>query len=844
MSDQQVGSAYYDLTARDAGLVASLSSAETKIRSTGTAVEQNFGGSMDRAAPPLLASTARTTTRIGGIFAGTFNSIGSGFSRLGTFFSSSPIGGALDTVGAGFDKVSAKSEGLGASLVVTGAQSKKFGGIFKDLSTGILQGVGIAAFTGITGAISGTIGMVKHAISAASDMQDIVYKTGAVFGAATPEVLKWGDTAATALGMSKAAALQAAGTFGNLFLAMQLPISAIAPMSEGLIKVAADLAAFNHVDPSVVLDALQQGLNGRATGLRQFGIVLDDAIIKEKAYKMGLLASVNDALTPAIKAQAAYQLILEQSTTASGAFAKSTNELAGEQKVSAAKIEDAYAKVGAVLLPLAAKLVPMLTDAMIALIGAIGPVVGFFEDVATFVGKAHDELKGVLPVLADLNYALPLVGAAVGALSLKLLGLGSAGLGAKLGLLAFVAETAQAIQGPLDKLGNDIHDKLFVGPLQGVGDFLENVGQMMADAPWPIGPKGAPEWAGGTPTSDSSSGIEHFTGKLADDLSIGLNAGVPKVDAAAGALVAPISAEQQKANDEAARIAALTPYEIAKSLREGADPVKQASALLADAAINGLNPMVEQAQLKAALASKRMRDGLKDGRPEVRAATQAWKDAVEERLFALQNGVPAIADATSVDYATALAAAHEKVRVAANAALAGARATMIQMKADAGSWGTGTGSAYITGLNAGIQSGMAATGTKLAILTRMLAAGSPPKPGAVLYGIEKWGAATGDAYVGPLLASLQRGATEVGKVLGGVFERGVRTPTTAMALAPRVASGGAGSNTSIGSIHIQVVVEKLDAADPAAVRDLGRKLGNEIRLTLTRSPTTFVMPNA
>jgi phage-related protein len=216
---------------------------------------------------------------------------------------------------------------------------------------------------------------VKGSIDAASDLNESISKSGVVFGDQQAKVLKWASTSATAMGMSKQAAIEAAGTYGNLFVALGITGAKAEGMSTKLVGLAGDLASFNNVSPQEALDALRSGLTGETEPLKRFGVNMNDATLHAQALKMGLISNIKDALDPSVKAQAAYALILDQTKTAQGDFGRTSDGLANKQRIVAAQFEDVKAKIGTVLLP-----------AMLA-------VEGF---ISSSLGPAFDWLSGVV----------------------------------------------------------------------------------------------------------------------------------------------------------------------------------------------------------------------------------------------------------------------------------------------------------------------------------------------------------------------------------------------------------------------------------------------------------------
>jgi hypothetical protein len=193
--------------------------------------------------------------------------------------------------------------------------------------------------------------VVLGSIHATSDLGETTSKTTRVFGPAADAVFKFGKTSAESVGLSTQKAEEAAATFGNLFTGMKIGQQPAADMSVRMVQLAGDLASFNNADPSQVLQDIRSGLVGEAEPLRKYGILLDDATLRQEALRLGLIKTTKDALPPAIKAQASYSLILKQSKTAQGDFARTSDELANSERIWRAEVTNLAAQFGKVLLP-------------------------------------------------------------------------------------------------------------------------------------------------------------------------------------------------------------------------------------------------------------------------------------------------------------------------------------------------------------------------------------------------------------------------------------------------------------------------------------------------------------
>jgi phage-related protein len=286
---------------------------------------------------------------------------------------------------------------------------KAFGSSFSSL----LKTASIAA----AGLATGQIAEFFHStIEAASDVNEAQSKVKVVFGQSTQAVLDFGKNSATSMGLSKAAYLDAVGTLGNLFVALKLPGPQAEQMSTSMVKLAGDLASFNNTSPEDALEALRSGLVGETEPLRQYGVNITATTLQTEAMKLGLIAHVKDALTPAQKAQATYALILDQTKTAQGDFARTSGGLANSQRILQAQFDDLKSTIGAALLPAFTNMVHVISDQVVPgikeFIGGLqdtGPITGFASTMHTIgqsVREAVEELKSIAGVLIDNKGAI------------------------------------------------------------------------------------------------------------------------------------------------------------------------------------------------------------------------------------------------------------------------------------------------------------------------------------------------------------------------------------------------------------------------------------------------------
>jgi hypothetical protein len=110
------------------------------------------------------------------------------------------------------------------------------------------------------------------------------------------------------------------------------------------------LASFYNTNADEAITAIGAALRGESEPIRRFGVLLNDSTLKAKAMEMGLYSG-KGALDLQAKSLAAYEVILDQTTDAQGDFARTSDGLAGQQKILAAQMENLKTSLGTSLLP-------------------------------------------------------------------------------------------------------------------------------------------------------------------------------------------------------------------------------------------------------------------------------------------------------------------------------------------------------------------------------------------------------------------------------------------------------------------------------------------------------------
>lgn len=257
----------------------------------------------------------------------------------------------------------------------------------------------------VAGAFAGgeILSFANDAANAASDLNETLNKSQVIFGDAAEKIRQFGLTAAKSIGQSQRQAVDAAATFGVFGKAAGLSGNGLADFSTKLTVLASDLASFSNTTPEQAIEALGAALRGESEPIRKYGVLLDDATLKAKAMALGIYDGTG-ALTPQQRVLAAYNTILDQTTSAQGDFARTADGAANKSRILNARFEDLKATIGDKLLPIKMRLLE---------IG--GRLIDWFQRLDPNVQKAIIIIGVLVVAVAGLTVAVGALAVAVNA---------------------------------------------------------------------------------------------------------------------------------------------------------------------------------------------------------------------------------------------------------------------------------------------------------------------------------------------------------------------------------------------------------------------------------------------
>lgn len=240
------------------------------------------------------------------------------------------------------------------------------------------------------------VDLFKDAISGASDLAESGNKVKVIFGDATSEVDKFASRGAKALGQTKLQVLDAASSFGVFGKSAGLSGSALADFSTQLAGLSTDMASFFNTSPDQAIEAIGAALRGEAEPIRAYGVLLDDATLRQEALRQGLIQTTKQALTPQQRVLAAYQVILQQTSDAQGDFQRTAGGLANQQRILGAQWSEMKTELGSKLLPAVTATVRAFNDGVIPAVegtgGVVADAIGWFDKLPTPVKAATGAL--------------------------------------------------------------------------------------------------------------------------------------------------------------------------------------------------------------------------------------------------------------------------------------------------------------------------------------------------------------------------------------------------------------------------------------------------------------------
>lgn len=352
----------------------------------------------------------------------------------------------------------------------TQTQADRLSRAFNGLSASLGKQAGAALASGV--ALKKVTDFYRSAADAATRLQDSAAAATVVFGRSAEQIKAFAEDAKQSFGLTQAAAYDAATTFAIYGKAAGLAGDELAAFSIELTQRAVDLSSFFGTETTDAITAIGAAMRGEMEPIRAYGVLLNDAALRQKALEMGLVSTTKNALDPQTRALVAAQLVLEQTTDAAGDYKRTQDGLANSTRDLSAQWGRFKEQVGTALAPLlslglkaTAAAVDFLAKAFQGLVHQIDVMTGPLQTVLRWMGLLDDEQVDAASGSSELA-------ARAAEASAQLDGLGASAAGAAGGVKTLAEAQQDAVDAAFSYLNAQINGVQAGDRMLGIEDRL------------------------------------------------------------------------------------------------------------------------------------------------------------------------------------------------------------------------------------------------------------------------------------------------------------------------------------------------------------------------------------
>jgi Mg2+ and Co2+ transporter CorA len=255
-----------------------------------------------------------------------------------------------------------------------------------------IKGLGKTAAVGLGSALAGAqaVAFVKNSVQAGAELQQSMSGVKTIFGDMTSEVQKFIATSES-MGMTTAEAAKAVTFLGSVFKQTGMPMQNVIDHTKTMVSLAADLSATYGYSVEEALTAMTATFRGEYDPIEKFGVAMKQQQVNAMLASEGLSNLTGSALIAA-QQEARYQMILQRTSDAQGAFGRQSGNLAVQMNILHAVWTDMQAQLGMKLVPALAS----LTTKLQPLIRDLAPHLGSLFEM---IGQAIVDLAPLIPML-------------------------------------------------------------------------------------------------------------------------------------------------------------------------------------------------------------------------------------------------------------------------------------------------------------------------------------------------------------------------------------------------------------------------------------------------------------
>lgn len=261
----------------------------------------------------------------------------------------------LERTGAQLNGVEQETEQLESATESAGREAVSFGSLLKANIAGNLIADGLRSAT------NAAVAFTKQGIELATNLAEVQNVVDVTFGDGAQQIYDFSRTAAESFGLSALAAQKYTGTIGAMIKSAGVASDQAQEMSIAIAGLAGDMASFYNLDTDTAFEKLRAGISGETEPLKQLGINMSVANLEAYALSQGIEKSWK-SMSQAEQTTLRYNYLMSVTADAQGDFARTSDNLANQQRILQLNMQNVSAELGQALLPALNQMLQKLND--------------------------------------------------------------------------------------------------------------------------------------------------------------------------------------------------------------------------------------------------------------------------------------------------------------------------------------------------------------------------------------------------------------------------------------------------------------------------------------------------
>lgn len=258
----------------------------------------------------------------------------------------------------------------------------------------------------------------------AADLDDAIGATNQIFKSQSQAMQTWANTIPTYYGIAEGEALTYANTMGAMLQNIGgLTEEQASKQAQTLITLAGDLTAMFGGTTQDAIRALTGSLKGNNTMLDNYGMAVNDALIKSKAFELGLMKE-GDEMSLATKQAATLALITQQTADVTGQANREAGGASGSMRAFQTEVKNLSTQIGQVLLPVITPLIKNLSE-LVKKFAALSPeqkeMIVKIVGIVAAIGPLLTIIGGAIKIFGTLQTIITVVGGVIAGISAPVL---------------------------------------------------------------------------------------------------------------------------------------------------------------------------------------------------------------------------------------------------------------------------------------------------------------------------------------------------------------------------------------------------------------------------------------